>query len=275
MDAPPIVDQPVSVPEKVSRRFAASPVEGGVAVRALAVGRRGTGRLTLEVPLRPDEPPLVAVAVSVDTAIGMAVHSAPPTRIAGPTLDLRLDPVADPAPGARHLRVEGEVLGAPTEADPTGVARALVVDDTGRTVAHAVGTMVIEPLGPRTYGGLDKVVGLPRLEVPRLVRALAAAPVAGDALALPLGPWLGNLRGSVHGGMVLVIGRLAARRITGVAGRMLDTSVEYLRPLPLGGTLTCRNVPERAGRRYRTDRTELVLPDGKIGAIVRSATALG
>ncbi|WP_220187274.1 PaaI family thioesterase, partial [Pseudonocardia pini] len=157
-----------------------------------------------------------------------------------------------------------------------GVARALVRDDTGRTVAHAIGTMVIEPLGDRTFGGRWQVLReLPRLDPEKLAATLAAAPVADGALELDLTAALSNPRGTVHGGLVLVIGRLAAERISGDVGRMLDTSVEYLRPLPLEGVLTCRNVPERTGRRYRTHRTELVLPNGRVGAVVRTSTAVG
>ncbi|WP_181783204.1 hypothetical protein, partial [Pseudonocardia pini] len=85
MDALPVVDQPVEeadpAAEVTNRRFAAAPVEGGVGLRVVDLGR---GRLTLEVPLRPGVPYLVPLAVAVDTAVGIAVHSTPETRIAGP-----------------------------------------------------------------------------------------------------------------------------------------------------------------------------------------------
>lgn len=283
MDASPIAAPPADPqfpgPEVMSSRFAASPVEGGLGVRVLAMVDRGDPRpqrLRLAVPLRAGTPHLVGLAVATDTAIGIAVHSATPTPTAGPTLDLRLDAVADPAPGARSLEIVAEVLGAPAADGRAGTARALVTDDTGRTVAHGIATMVVEPYTPRTPGGRRLgAVDAPRLDVSRLVRTLATAPVADDTLALPLGPWLGNLRGSMHGGLVLAVGRLAAQRVTGVSGRTLGTAAEYLRPVPLAGAVTCRIVPERVGRRFRTDRTELVLPDGKIAAIVRSATASG
>ncbi|MCF7548305.1 acyl-CoA thioesterase domain-containing protein [Pseudonocardia sp. WMMC193] len=282
MDASPIAAPPVEEhfpgPEAVSRRFASAPVEGGLGVRVAAMADRRDPqpeRLRLTAPLRVGTPHLVTLAVATDTAIGIAVHSATPTQTSGPTLDLRLDAIADPAPGARSLEIVAEVLGTPTADDRAGAARALVTDDTGRTVAHGIATMVIEPFTPRTPGRRPGTVDGPQLDVSRLVRTLATAPLTDDTLTLPLGPWLGNLRGTMHGGLVLAVGRLAAQRITGSTGRMLDTAVEYLRPVPLAGTLTCRIVPERVGRRFRTDRTELVLPDGKIAAIVRSATASG
>ncbi|GAA4546130.1 hypothetical protein [Pseudonocardia xishanensis] len=84
MDALPVGDQPVEdvVPEvaQTNRRFSASPVEGGVALRAVRLGR---GRLTLEVPLGSRASYPVLVGVATDTAIGIAVHSAPAARIAG------------------------------------------------------------------------------------------------------------------------------------------------------------------------------------------------
>ncbi|MEU7816605.1 acyl-CoA thioesterase domain-containing protein [Pseudonocardia sp. NPDC049154] len=252
----------------LAREFAAAPVEGGVGVVPTLLEH---GRVALEVSSVPGPGLLPRLAIAVDIAIGVAVHRGTPEPSAGPTLELRLDMLAEPAASSVRLRLEGEYL---SHSGGAGTARVTVQDTTGAAVAHAVGTMVVEaPVADRD-ARLTRFVDIPPLDADRLVADVFAAPGDVRTVRLPVHASLSNLRGSVHGGVVLALGGLAQERAVGGPNRIRSTTVDYLRPLPTQGTVECRTETVRSGRRFRTLRSELLLPDGRIGAIVTTTREL-
>lgn len=257
---------PVGPPGLTTTRFAAAPVEGGVGLVPTGFGR---GRACLEVAATGGPGDFVRLAVGVDTALGISVHTGTPEPTAGPTVDLRIDRVAEPAPGNRLFVVEGDYRGHSAHA---GTGTVVVRDGTGRTVALAVGTMVVEPRPadrPTGTAATAHLTGVAPLDPDELVEQVQRAATDDDRIRLTLSPSMANLRGTVHGGVVMALGRSAQDRFPGPPSTTLSTTVEYLRPLPpAGGTLTCRTHAVRAGRRFRTLHTELLLDDGRTAAVV-------
>jgi acyl-coenzyme A thioesterase PaaI-like protein len=242
------------------REFAADPVERGV---GLVVTAMGAGRTGVEVGVAGGPGDLVRVAVAVDSALGTAVHRATPTPSSGPTVDLRLDLVADPVPGT--LTVDAQSLG---HRGGAGAGRIEVRDATGQLVAHAVGTMVVEaPIANRS-ARMARFVDIPPLQPEAVDELVRRAPRAGSEVRVPLDRSLANLRGTVHGGVVLALGVLVQDRPGDPACRLRSATCAYLRPLPLAGEVVGRLSTVRDGRRFRTLRTELLLPDGRTGAVV-------
>lgn len=275
-----------TVAEQVGDRLRNTPVEGGFGLRMSELGADG-GRLRLPIPLgepdRDGRPDSVGVAVALDvladTAGGVTVSTCLGKGIGSPTIELRIDHVAPPAEDAgwmvAHSTVSHEVAGA-------GYATALVHDDTGRLLARASGYYVVATpettLGERpspdrpapAFAGVGPNDGPGAL--------LAALTPSGDDPAewsLPAAPALANLRGHVHGGVLMALGELAQRRLQltdlsrDVVPRLLTVRAEYLRPAPVDGTaLRCRTGYVRRGRRFRTLRSELVRADGRVATIV-------
>ncbi|MEN3300171.1 PaaI family thioesterase [Pseudonocardia sp.] len=256
----------------LSSRFARSPVEGGTGLSAVEIDR---GRVLLRVPLGPGtldstgRVSTLVTSVAVDTALGIAVHTFTSTRSGGPTVELRVDHHAPPAAGASCLLVEGVGV---HEDRTCGVGHVSVRDDLGTLIAHAAGTMVVDPMSIGQHRGIWKdFTGVPKLDLTALPPGLEGTTTSTDPaeLRLPLSPSIANLRGDVHGGMVMAIAHAAQARLAAAHPapcRPLTTTVDYLRPVPLSGELTCRSTVVRDGRRFRTVRTELVRDDGKIAA---------
>jgi acyl-coenzyme A thioesterase PaaI-like protein len=233
----------------------------------------------LRSPIQPDRDVLapVGLCVLVDAAGGCAMAQAQGSGLSGPTIELRVDHLGEPASGATWLIAESTLrcdIGGAT------YLTVRVTDDTGGLLAMAQGHFVMlppdadrgEPLPPR-----------PKPATVDLVAALTSAgadPANWDVPAI----WpLSNPRGQVHGGMLMGIGQLAQRRMqlaecstgassgvsNGTVPRPLSIAAEYLRPaLADGGPLHCRTEYARRGRRFRTLRTELVRVDGRVAATV-------
>jgi uncharacterized protein (TIGR00369 family) len=256
----------------LTARFARSPVEGGLGLAPVEIG---CGRVLLRIPLGPHtrdatgRVSTVLVSVAVDTALGIAVHTSTPARSGGPTVELRVDHHGAPAAGATCLFVEGVGV---HEDRSCGVGHVSVRDDLGTLIAHAAGTMVVDPLPMGQHRRVWKdFTGVPKLDLAALPPGLDGTGTGADPaeLRLTLSPTIANLRGDVHGGMVMAIAHAAQARLAAAhpaPSRPLTTTVDYLRPVPLSGALTCRSTVVRDGRRFRTVRTELVRDDGKIAA---------
>jgi acyl-coenzyme A thioesterase PaaI-like protein len=275
-----------TVAERVADRLRSTPVEGGFGLRISELRADG-GRMRLPIPL--GEPgrdgrhdavgTAVALDVLADTVGGIAVSTCLGKGIGSPTIELRIDHVAPPAEEAgwmvAHSTVSHEVAGA-------GYATALVHDDTGRLLARASGyyavatpeTGVGEP--PPVYRAAPGFAGVDPSGGPgALLDALAPSGEDPAEWSLPAVPALANLRGHVHGGVLMAVGQLAQRRVQVAGGGraavpgLIGLRAEYLRPAPVDGTpLRCRTGYVRSGRRFRTLRSELVRADGRVATIV-------
>jgi uncharacterized protein (TIGR00369 family) len=243
-------------------QLAAAPVERGAGLVPLLFG---PGTASFEVAATGGPGDLFRLAVGVDVALGVAVHSGMPEPMMGPTLDLRLDRAAEPAPGNRRFRLDGEFRG---HSNSAGTGAVVVRDETGQPVAHAVGTMVLEPQLVDREHRIARLTGIPPFDPDAAAEQVRRADVTGTEVRLPLSPSLANPRGTVHGGVVLALGCYAQDLLPGPVTTTLSIAVDYLRPLPLTGAVTCRTEPVRSGRRFRTLRSELLLDDGRTAAVV-------
>ncbi|WP_028925217.1 PaaI family thioesterase [Pseudonocardia acaciae] len=274
--------------ERVTDRLRAIPVEGGLGTRVSRLDADG-GQLRLPIPPGPDGDPdgvalTVALNVLADVAGGVAVSMCAGRGLGSPTIELRIDHLAPPAPDAGWLIADSTV---PHHAAGAGYAAVVVHDDRDRAVAHAHGHFAVTtpetalgepPPMDRTTDGTD---GIAPHRPDALLATLAAVVTPsgpGDDPAdwsLTCGPELSNPRGQVQGGVAMAIGQLAQRRAQapdlsdGAELRPLTVHAEYLRPAPIDGTeLRCRTEYVRRGRRFRTLRTELVRADGRVATIV-------
>lgn len=247
-----------------------APVEGQLGMRLVELS---AGRSLARVPIPWAEGPAglaLARTVLVDTAGGVALAAYRGRGHGGPTIELRLDHVAPPAPHASALvaeaRVRHEVGGA---AFLSGEIR----DDTGGVVAVASGHFLLLSRGAKFDP--ERVRRPERGADGALFRALR--PAEGDPGRWPLRAEraLANGRGDVHGGVLLAIGEVAQRRFqAGEAGELLPLRVaaDYLRPVPAdGGELLCRTEYVRRGRTVRTLRSELVRSDGQVATVINGA----
>jgi uncharacterized protein (TIGR00369 family) len=128
--------------------------------------------------------------------------------------------------------------------------------------------MVLEPRPTDRQRRTARLATTPSFDPDAAADQVRLAAVAGSEVRLPLGPSLANPRGTVHGGVVLALACYAQDLLPGPPTTTLSITVEYLRPLPLTGAVTCRTEPVRSGRRFRTLRSELLLDDGRTGAVV-------
>jgi acyl-coenzyme A thioesterase PaaI-like protein len=230
-------------------------------------------RLRAPVPADPDVLTPVALCVLVDASCGCAMAQAQGGGLSGPTIELRIDHAATPAPGATWLTAESTLR---FHAGGATYLTARVADNTGQLLAMAQGHFVM--LAPDADPGEP----LPSRPRPGTADVLAALNSAGTDPAnwdVPAVWQLSNPRGQVHGGVLMGIAQLAQRRMQltdlsngvsgGTAPRPLSITAEYLRPaLADGGQLHCRTEYARRGRRFRTLRTDLVRPDGRVATTV-------
>jgi uncharacterized protein (TIGR00369 family) len=159
-----------------------------------------------------------------------------------------------------------------------------VSDDTGRVLVRAVGHYLsrrrtARPAAPGPAAATSGAeLGCPADEVGKpdaLLRALAPAGDGPALWVLPAAAELANPRQDVHGGALLTIGHLAQQRFVhadtaaGESMTPLSLQAQYLLPVPADGSeLRCRTEYVRRGRAFRTVRSELVRPDGRVATVV-------
>jgi acyl-coenzyme A thioesterase PaaI-like protein len=258
------------------RRLAGTSVEGGLGVAPTAVDH---GRIELELPLTPamvgptpDSLAMLhaALAVLCDAGLGLAATASREDFDGGVTLDLRVDLIRDVPAHARRLVLVGHGVTASAE---HSVARAEVHDGDGCLIAQASGTLAASHDWPM----IDPAAGRPR---PLLDLATVFAGIAVDAdgtVRIPVRPETENTRGIMHGAMLVAaaLGAASAVRAGEPPARLLWFAAEFLRPVPAEiGELRARVEPVRNGRRFRSDRVDVVLPDGRTAVTVTCCTAV-
>jgi uncharacterized protein (TIGR00369 family) len=243
----------------------ASAVETGLGAEPV-VFRRGhlTARMPLSARTRmPDgRPSPFALATLADMGIGVAVNSTAHDSRGGPTVELTIAMVGDPDPSARFLYVESEAI---ARGPLTGTGQAVIRDDTGRAVAHALGVMAASGAGTGRAVPYATPFDPRTVRVEPLTDGFERARVAVDHT-------MANTRGMVHGGVLTGIALTAQEAFHGLARQhSLSAVVRFLRPLDPGlGHVECRSEFVARGRTFRTARTRVLRPDG---TVVMEATA--
>ena len=238
----------------------ASAVETGLGAEPLSFRR---GHLTARMPLTdrtrmPDgrlSP--FALGAFVDLGIGVAVNSTAIDFRGGPTVELTIAMVGDPDPAARFLLLESEAIAV---GPVTGTGQAVIRDDTGRAVAHALGVMATAS----GAGALREVPAKTRFD-PRTV-SVERLTVGFERARVAVDHTMANSRGTVHGGVLTGIALTAQDMFRGVAARQsLSVAVRFFRPVEPGlGQLECRSEFVGRGRTFRTARTRLLRQDGTV-----------
>ncbi|WP_141286906.1 hypothetical protein, partial [Pseudonocardia saturnea] len=150
---------PASTSTTTRERMRRAPVETGLGMAPDPASTREDIRLRLPLhdgvrdaggrvlPLLP--------ALLADSGIGYLVFSTGKLTAGAPTVELRLDLAATPAPHAAWLTAGLTLLHLD---DEIGVGRAEIRDDTGVLVAHAVVSMAVTGV-PDRPGGLARAGG--------------------------------------------------------------------------------------------------------------------
>jgi uncharacterized protein (TIGR00369 family) len=259
-------------------RMSTVQVDGSLGIEVLELLPDGA-RLRLPIPrgsaLAEEVGGIVALTVLADAAGGCAMARAQGAGLSGPTIELRVDHALPHSDRARWMVAESRMHYLVGDA---GYVTVEIREETGQPLARAQGHFVMLPPDAASWPEPDGVV----LKRPDELLA-ALAPGAGTPAEWPVSAirQLANPRGQVHGGVLMAIGQLAQRRLQRAdldepaALLPLSVGVEYLRPASADGSeLLCRTEYVRRGRRFRTLRTELVRPDGRIAAIATGLWSL-
>jgi len=245
------------------------PVEAGV---DLTIVRAAPGHVRFKAtpPLTtdPDEDWAAGVlGVIADSGSAVTAFCGIGPYSTGPTVELRTDFVAPVPIGATALFAEGFLIRADEQLAGT---RVEVTDDSGHLIAHVLGVH-----------GIDQAAGEEGTSGPAFTQSFNPEDVRveridGVVLA-PLTQGMLNGRGGLHGGPLAAIAHAAQRehhRHEGLEIRILHTSVEFIRPADLSGPITCRTQTVRSGRRFRSTKTELLRPDGRLAALATGSVAV-
>lgn len=276
---------PAATTTTTTDRMRRAPVETGLGMAPDPASTRDEVRLRLPLhdgvrvadgrvlPLLP--------ALLADSGIGYLVFSTGKLRAGAPTVELRLDLAATPAPHAAWLTADLTLLHLD---DEIGIGRAEMRDDTGVLVAHAVVSMAVTgvpdrpgglarpggALDPEASGSRDDATG-PGTDFrsalapfdPQRLRPEELEFDGADAVFTP-GPSTVNLNGTTHGAVLSGFAAAAqAAHLGEASARPLSLTVEFLRPVHVDVTLRARSATIRDGRRFWAVRTELLLPDGR------------
>jgi acyl-coenzyme A thioesterase PaaI-like protein len=250
-------------------------VEARMEMSALLMSR---GHVAVSTPLRGGsaasrrqsvEP--IRLSVLADAATGLSALSAQEDESCA-TVELRVDLLGTPAPGATSLQARGTTLALESG---VGISRADIHDDLGTPITHAVAVLA---MGRKGRGASDAGPGTvgPQFD-PADIRVSVLG--AGECVAT-IEPAMSNSGGIVHGGVLMSLAYAAQDAFVGTLeghSRPVRFAVDYLRPVPPRGELRMSSTVERDGRRLRSIRTELVREDGKVAAIATGirATATG
>lgn len=244
---------------------------------------------------------------AVDAALGAAVHSLLPETMVSQTIDLRLDylPGADRRSDRVVVRGRAVHLGS-----ATGLARGEVVDGSGALRALATCRSIVRPatedelipLNPA--GGADPLLLLPPTPPPELrSEPEVTSPVDLDGFLatelarrlelsvesvgertvttrIPASSGLTNMYGTVHGGAVSLFCEvgiavaLHALLPRGSGFAILDFALNFMRPVPAGGSVAAVAEIVHSGRRLGVVRVQLRNAEGRVTTIASSTVCL-
>lgn len=207
-----------------------------------------------------------ALGVLVDVALSIPLLVQAPEDRAPITTSLSVDFVVARYPMGGVLRATAELIHADNSA---GLVRGEIRDQAGRVVAAATLT---GRLGERPAGlPKDRPPGElrtdPTLCLFDIVPGVVPSAVTG-VVSLQFAPasWTANLRGYVHGGMLLALSDvLASGTLPGGAAEWgLETvRINYLRPVVVGQPCEATAVRLRAGATQANCHFEFRLADGR------------
>jgi uncharacterized protein (TIGR00369 family) len=249
-----------------------SGVETGLGLEVLSLR---PGHVRMRAPLGPGSlspdgrPHPALLAVVADSAVGIPVFSNPVIPPTGVTVELRVDHLAPVAAGATSLEVAGTALAVGAD---FGTGRAEIRDNRGTLVAHAVGVMA----GDR--GGPPAMELAAPADAPMDPAVARVVPGAEGSARVDVVPGMLNVRGAVHGGVLMAVAQEAQehcfRTAGAAAGWPLRLSVSYLRPAIGSHRLELETTFVRKGRRLWTLRTEVRRSDGVVAAVATGMAAL-
>ena len=250
---------PMASFDSLVEHLGASAVETGLGAEPVVFRR---GHLTARMPLTertrmPDgRPSPFVLGTFADMGIGVAVNSTAHDSRGGPTVELTIAMVGDPDPAARFLYVESEAI---ARGPVTGTGQAVIRDDTGRAVAHALGVMAT------SGAGTERAVPAAARFDPRTV-SVEALTDGFERARVAVDHTMANTRGMVHGGVLTGIALTAQEAFHGLARQhSLSAAVRFLRPVDPGlGHVECRSEFVARGRTFRTARTRVLRSDGTL-----------
>ena len=200
-------------------------------------------RLTLspELLLPGGEPTGAVTALLADVGLTTSIMASLPDLRGVTTISLTVD----------HLRVppvSGWLLAtcraAPYDGGRPQHATGLLHDAAGHEIARATGWFLAAAAEPDR---LERVHVVQEPPAEHLLDLLGIEP--GPVFRLVAREALGNVLGSLHGGVGALAGQLAAEAALGRPLRPLTSAFTYLRPTPRGASVTVTGSVVRAGRR--------------------------
>lgn len=237
------------------------------------------GTTTVRLPLHPElllpggAPSAAVPSMLADVALSTSVVSSLPNGRAVTTISMTVDHVVPtPASGAlvATCRSAPYADGAPQH------AAGRLLDEDGQLVAVVSGWFL--PAEVPHEGGAR--LGLPdepaAADLPGLLGVRLDDPVDG-ALTFPLHARdaLGNVSGTLHGGVGALTAGLAAEAALGPGTRLLTSTYAYLRPIPRDAAVRVSARVLRRGRRTASVEAVLRTEDGREALRATAVAAVG
>ncbi|MCW2667775.1 MAG: hypothetical protein JWN57_2737 [Frankiales bacterium] len=252
------------------------PAVGRLRMQLLAVELAAT---TVRMPLHPElllPGPGTSAAVPAalaDVGLTTSVVASLPSGQAVTTIAMTVDHLlATPASGALVATCRSE----PYAGGAAQHAVGLIHDDTGRRVAAVSGWFLPAEVPHEGAARTGLPTEPPGADLLELLQVAPAPPVEG-ALSFPLHARdaLGNVSGTLHGGVGALTSSLAAEAVLGSGARLLTSTYAYLRPIPRDAAVTVSARVLRRGRRTASVEAVLVTADGREALRAAVVAAVG
>jgi acyl-coenzyme A thioesterase PaaI-like protein len=233
------------------------------------------GTTTVRMPLHPElllpdgRPTAAVTSMLADVGLTTSVVASLPHALAVTTVSMTVDHLA--APAAEGSLVAVCRAGPYAEGRPQHAVGELH-DGSGQQVAAVSGWFLPSVVQAHATVRTGLVVEPPADDLLGLLGAVDEVP--GGGFTLLAREALGNVAGTLHGGIGAMACEVAAERCLGQGAGLLTSSFAYLRPTPRGGTVAVRADVVRRGRRTGTAQASLVGADGRVALAATVVTAL-